>query len=150
VGDSVKVSKPLGKYNLPDIIQKDICLISTGTGIAPHKSFIDYIFNNKIPFKNLYLIQGTRKQEELLYRKELEELERKMPNFHYVKVLSRETKETWGGHIGYVHSIYKDIFKDKRPTRFFICGWRNMILEARDNLKEMGYDKSDIKFELYD
>ena len=114
------------------------------------KSFVDHIFENDIPFKNLYLIAGTRKQEELLYRKELEKLDRENHNFHYIKVLSRETKETWSGHTGYVHAVYKDLFKDKRDARFFICGWRTMILEARDNLKEMGYDKGDIKFELYD
>jgi ferredoxin-NADP reductase len=49
-----------------------------------------------------------------------------------------------------VHEIYKDLFADKRPALFYLCGWKNMIMEARDNLVGMGYGKEHIKFELYD
>jgi len=35
------------------------------------------------------------------------------------------------------------------PASFFLCGWRDMINEARHTLAELGYEKKDIHFELY-
>ncbi len=71
-------------------------------------------------------------------------------NFHFYPVLSRETPETWDGHHGYVHTVYEDIFADRRPATFYICGWNAMLKEARQRLESMGYDRKRIKFESYD
>ena len=38
----------------------------------------------------------------------------------------------------------------KVPMVFYLCGWSNMVREARDKLRELGYDKTQLKFELYD
>jgi len=32
---------------------------------------------------------------------------------------------------------------------FMLCGWKNMIDEAKHKLVDMGYDKKDIHLELY-
>ena len=72
-----------------------------------------------------------------------------IPNFSYTPVLSREN---WDGAKGYVHEHYEKIVKNdnlKNPL-FYICGWRNMILDARKNIKALGYDSSDIKLEIFD
>jgi CDP-4-dehydro-6-deoxyglucose reductase len=92
---------------------------------------------------------GTRHKSDILYRKEMEELAAKHPEFKYVPVLSREG-EGWEGRKGYVHQLYEELFADKRPGYFYICGWNDMLNEARKRLAEMGYDKKRIKFESYD
>jgi ferredoxin-NADP reductase len=35
------------------------------------------------------------------------------------------------------------------PANFYLCGWKNMIDEARQRIQEMGYDKKAIHLELY-
>ena len=76
------------------------------------------------------------------------ELEKEMKSFSYLPVFSREEGENIRS--GYVHSIYEEIIKtDPSPTYFFLCGWKNMIDEARQRLSELGVDKKDIHFELY-
>ena len=95
------------------------------------------------------MVFGNRWEKDILYRKEMESLEREHPEFRFLPVLSRENPG-WLGRKGYVHQVYEEIFADKRPARFFICGWADMLKEARQRLEAMGYDKKAIKFESYD
>lgn len=148
-GSTVKLSKVLGKFLLPDPIETDICFICTGTGIAPLRSQLNDIFNKNVPHKNIYMVFGNRWTKDILYRKELEDLQAAHPEFEFHPVLSREN-EGWTGKRGYVHEIYENIFADKRDAHFYICGWADMIKEARQRLEAMGYDKKRIHFELYD
>ena len=85
-------------------------------------------------------------QESLIYFNEMTDLQTSMPNFHYIPTLSREE---WKGHTGHVHPIYKEYAKDKPDAEFFLCGWKEMIDEAKQHLLEMGYDKKQIHLELY-
>lgn len=149
VGDQVTMRGPVGVFTLPEPVENDVCFICTGTGIAPFRSMIEDTYNKKKSFKNFYLIFGTRVMEDILYRKEMELLEQKMPNFHFLPTLSRETREEWKGKKGYVHPVYEEIFADKRPANFYLCGWRNMIDEAKERILKMGYDRKDIHVEIY-
>lgn len=149
VGDQIPVAGPLGKFTLPDQIENDLCLIATGTGIAPLRSMLHHIINQNIPHKNIYLIFGSRTCKDILYNIEMQALSGKYPYFSFVPVLSRPD-EHWIGEHGYVHHVYERLFADKRLATFYLCGWKNMIMEARERLTNMGYEKSQIKFELYD
>jgi len=108
-----------------------------------------FLTNNNISTKNIHLIFGCRTKEDLLYFDELKELEKINPNFNYHIALSRVDEE--GFHNGYVHDIYLPLIKDlKDKPLFYLCGWRNMILDAKDNLSELGYKMvKDIKIEVY-
>ena len=33
---------------------------------------------------------------------------------------------------------------------FYICGWKDMVKEARTNLLNLGFDKKQIKQEIYE
>ncbi len=148
-GSKVAVSKPLGKFMLNTPIEEDFCFIGTGTGIAPLRSMINHILENNIPHRNLYLVFGNRWEKDILYRKEFDELAIKHPSFKFYPVLSRENPG-WNGKQGYVHTIYEELFADKRHATFFLCGWRDMLHEARRRIEAIGYEKKKIKFESYD
>lgn len=148
-GSIVKVSKALGKFTLPENIDADICFICTGTGIAPLRSMTHDIFKKQTPCRDIFMIFGNRTEKDIVYRKELEELEKKFPCFKFIPVLSR-ADENWNGERGYVHSVYEAIFADKRPAYFYLCGWSKMLHEAKDRLLALGYDKKQIRFEEYD
>ena len=76
----------------------------------------------------------------------MEALQDRIPGFHYYPTLSREN---WEGRQGYVHGIYEELCADKPEANFFICGWKDMIDEARRRILEMGYEKKQIHYELY-
>jgi CDP-4-dehydro-6-deoxyglucose reductase len=149
IGSTVKVSQVLGKFGLPQVIETDLCFICTGTGIAPLRSMTLDIFNKNIPHKNIYMIFGNRWVKDILYRKEMEAFAAEHPEFKFIPVLSR-TNEEWNGRSGYVHPVYEELFADKRPAYFYVCGWPAMIKEARQRIEAMGYERKFIKFEQYD
>ncbi|GIS31914.1 MAG: hypothetical protein Ct9H90mP3_7100 [Flammeovirgaceae bacterium] len=65
--------------------------------------------------------------------------------------ISLFSREKGDGKPGYVHDQYLNLVKNnvlENPT-FFLCGWRDMIKEARLNLKEQGFDSKKIKLEIY-
>ncbi len=149
-GSIIKTSAALGKFTLPEIVDRDICFICTGVGIAPFRAMTLHVLNNQIPHKKLYMVFGTRYKSDLCYPEELNEINNRHNSFEYHPVLSREASPDWTGKKGYVHSVYKELFADRRPAYFYLCGWKTMIFETRDNLLALGYTKQDIHFELYD
>lgn len=145
-GHELKLRGPVGVFTLPKTIERDIYFVCTGTGIAPFRSMIQHIFKNQLPHKNLCLIFGCRKKEDLLYYDELMALQGNLPGFTYIPTLSREE---WQGRRGYVHAIYEELTAGNPIADFYLCGWRNMVDEAQKRLKAIGYTDKNIHIELY-
>lgn len=151
-GSELTLRGPQGVFILPQQLDKDLYWICTGTGIAPFRSMIHHIQNHNVPHKNIYLIFGTRTQKDLLYTSEMGRLAQEIDQFHYIPTLSREE---WSGCCGYVHAVYENLVNEKRveeelpPAQFYLCGWKNMVDEAKKRILEMGYDKKAVTLELY-
>ena len=133
-------------FELIIVLDNNILMICTGTGVAPFRSMIHHIKNQNIPHKDIHLVFGCRTKDTLLYFDELTKLQESIPGFHYVPTLSREL---WEGKSGYVHPIYEAICEDRKITNFYLCGWKGMIDEAKKRIVEMGYDKKLIHSEIY-
>jgi len=146
-GSELTVRGPQGVFTLPENFDKDYYFICTGTGVAPFRSMLRYIYHNNIPTKKLHLIFGTRTQKDILYESEMKELATKLPQFSYHVALSREDKA--GYRKGYLHGIYELLANPSVPAHFMLCGWRPMVDEAKKRLKDMGFGSKDIKEELY-
>ncbi len=155
IGTEIKFKGPSGNFVLPEKIEKKLILICTGTGVAPYRSMLWYLYNTGETNHNIHLIFGTRYKDGILYQDEFEELMGKMPGFKYDVALSREKELLnnfpFGLHEGYVHPIYLSCYPEKDPNLYFmLCGWTAMIDEAVANLMaKMGYDRKQVKYELY-
>ena len=145
-GSELIIRGPQGVFTLPQSIEKDIYFICTGTGIAPFRSMLLNILNQNIPHKRLFLIYGCRRKNNLMYFDEMNSLQQQLEGFTYIPTLSREE---WEGKSGYVHDVYEQLLNEKSPSTFFLCGWREMIDEARSRIQQIGYDRKDIHVELY-
>jgi CDP-4-dehydro-6-deoxyglucose reductase len=146
-GCEVPVRGPQGVFTLPETVDTDLFFICTGTGIAPFRSMLHHIRTTGLPkYRNIYLIAGTRTQGDLLYHQDMTALVRQMDNVHYIPTLSRET---WEGRTGYVHPIYEELLRDRQPAHFYLCGWKDMITEAKQRIQALGYDRKTIHQELY-
>ena len=153
VGSSLVLRGPQGVFTLPPIINTDLFFISTGTGIAPFRSMLHYIHLHNIPHQNIYLLFGTRTQQDLLYHHELKDLQQHITDFQYLPTLSREQ---WEGCRGYVHPVYESLIQQRQkdngslpPALFYLCGWKAMISEGKERILALGYDRKAIHQELY-
>ncbi len=163
IGSELKLRGPLGVFTLPEPIDRDLFFICTGTGIAPFRAMAHHILNHQIEHQEIYLIFGCRKFGDALYRSEMEQLDNRMNNFHYIPTFSRETPDDINRlvHTGYVHAIYEEICNNNatlkieenirvvKPASFFLCGWKAMIDEAKQRIISLGYDRKSIHQELY-
>lgn len=155
VGDTLTFRGPAGVFTLPKEIDKDLFFICTGTGVAPFRSMIKHLQLNKISHKNIYLVFGCRTNGDCLYKDEFLTLQNTVANFEYLPCLSRDQDCHEFAKKGYVHNAYIDVIMENRtngenkPALFYLCGWKNMIDEAKQRILDLGYDKKDIHLELY-
>jgi ferredoxin-NADP reductase len=148
IGTVLKFKGPDGSFILPQELNQELIMLCTGTGIAPFRSMIDYVDQNNINFNKLHLVFGTRYASGLLYWEQWQNLAQKHPNFFFDFALSREQSQAF--HHGYIHDIYLNKYSNVSDNRiFYICGWSGMVDQAVENIINMGYNRSQIKFELY-
>jgi ferredoxin-NADP reductase len=150
-GSTVKFHGPHGYFVLKNPV-RDSIFIGTGTGIAPLRGMIQWLFAD--PSRNqdheFWLLFGTRYQQDLYYNDEFRQLERDFKNFHYIPTLSREN-EGWTGARGYVQEHLRDIATGRTNADTYICGLKDMVVANRDLLtKELGWDKKSVLFERFD
>ncbi len=147
VGQTLEISEPQGQFvykeehaNFSNIF------ICTGTGIAPFLSMIDRAL--KLGANSVHLVFGNRIIQDQLFQNHIESWRKQYPQFHFYPVFSRET---YAEYTGYVHPVYEGILKDiGSEARIFVCGWKDMCVETRQNLKNMGYNRKQYFFEQYD
>jgi ferredoxin-NADP reductase len=166
-GDSLQFHGPHGLFLLRAPVTDSI-FIATGTGIAPMRGFVEYLFpdegEDRSQGRNFWLVYGTRYETELYYEDYFERIAASRPNFFYQKTLSR-AQESWEGARGYVQELVEQIAvehgrrsaQDLRPVsgaaytiHAYICGLNEMVAANRDCLKSLGWERKQIIFERYD
>ena len=155
VGSTIRFKGPGGTFVLPETIDKDIVMVCTGTGIAPFRSMLRHLARSGQPHRKVHLIFGTRFRSGVLYEEEWMALQREMPGFQYSVALSREEGPLdtlpFEARKGYVHAYYQEAWAGRgESVQFLLCGWSNMVDEARSRLvEEMGYSPAQVITELY-
>ena len=149
IGTKLKFKGPEGSFVLPQEIKRKKVLICTGTGIAPFRSMIKFLYLNNIVHNSIHLIFGARTQKDILYYDEMLKIADEYASFIYTVTLSRD--KDWQGFKGYVHNVYRQYYTDNWDcVDFYLCGWSTMIDQAVDILtNEMKVTKDHIKYELY-
>lgn len=114
VGDEVIVRGPYGELVLQDRSSRDMVFLATGTGVAPFKGMIDYLFETGRDVfegekRDVWLFLGTAWLDDLPYREAFRTLQAEHDNFHFVPCLSREPiLSDWDGESDYVqHALLK-------------------------------------------
>lgn len=147
--DKLEITSPKGEFVLRENSGEDVCFIATGTGVAPFRPMIQQLLKI-LKDVNIHLIYGNRIESDILYHQEFLKLAENQPNFKYLPILSRSDASDSSIRKGYVHPYYQEIFEDSRAAQFYICGWSEMIKDARNNLKALGYSRKQYFIESYD
>ena len=144
-GAVLECTPPLGRFVLEDdSLDTRLLFIATGTGLAPLIPMVEQAL--KRGHQQVHLYAGHRYAEDELFQKELQNLQAEFPQLEYVATGSREPIR---GQQGYVHALYEQHLKSQ-PIRFYACGWKAMLNECRDRLKQAGFTRRDYRIEAYD
>ncbi len=107
-GDTVTLRGPYGELLLDEPSPRDIVFLATGTGAAPLKSMLDYLFETgrdryEDTVRDIWLVLGGGWEDTLPYRAAFQSLANERDNFHFVPTVSRESYLTeWTGETAYV------------------------------------------------
>ncbi|MEW6007173.1 MAG: FAD-binding oxidoreductase, partial [bacterium] len=79
LGDKIGFRGPYGNwFPIDEMMGKDIVFIGGGIGLAPLRSLLLYCLDKRSDFGKITLIYGARSVDDLVYKRELEELKEKI------------------------------------------------------------------------
>lgn len=144
-GDKVKVTGPSGRrYLLPkNATDFNYVFFATGTGIAPFRGMIIELFEQGIT-NNVALVFGCPYRTDVIYPKFFNEMDKDHPNFHYIKMISREDRREDGSKY-YVQTAIDDRADVLSPilgkdnTLIYLCGMKGMENGIYHNLAKQGF-----------
>lgn len=149
-GAKIAFQGPFGDFILRPTL-RDTVFVATGTGIAPFRSMLHWLLaeNDRHQGHQFSLLFGARREQDIYYRDEFEELAARHANFHFLPTLSRAAAE-WKGLRGYVQEHLPEIAGTRTDMHAYICGLDKMVKENRELLKSLGWDRTSIRYEKYD
>ena len=147
-GDKIGFEGPFGFFSLRQPPDPVSAFIATGTGIAPIRAMLQQLYSRPHG-SEVWLIFGVRKESDILYREEFEQMAAEHPSFHFIPTLSRPGPG-WTGHAGYVQQHVVRYLGEKKGFHAYLCGLRKMIDDVAQELRAMGYDRKALSYEKYD
>lgn len=121
-----------------------ISLIAGGSGITPCYQIIRSVCSNPKDGAEVALVFANKSVDDILLRKELDELAKKHKNFKLWYVIDKAPKDQeWKYSVGHINKeiLEKHTFKPAPNSFAFVCGPPAMIEKAcLPNLEEIGFD----------
>ncbi len=120
-GDFVGIRGPFGHgFPIEQMRGRDILFAPGGLGLAPLRSLINQVMDERGSFGRVIILYGAKRPAELLFRDELEQwAARDDVEFH---VTVDRGDETWTGNVGVITTLFPKITVDPRNTVAVTCG----------------------------
>jgi NAD(P)H-flavin reductase len=107
-GDQVGIRGPFGRpFPLDQWKGKDILIAPGGLGLAPTRSLIDEILDNRGDYGRLIILYGTRNPSEILFADSLKEWEHR-DDIEFMMTVDRPD-DTWKGNVGVITTLFPKI-----------------------------------------
>ena len=144
VGDEITVRGPYGNhFPVEDkLLGKNLLFIAGGIGLAPLRSVINYVLDNREKYGTVDIVYGSRSAEDLVQLKEIQEVWMNAPDVHVHLTIDRE-QEGWDGHVGFVPNYVKELGFNVNKTAL-ICGPPIMIKFTLAGLEELGFSRDQV------
>jgi len=145
VGDIVGIRGPFGRgWPVEKLHGKDTLIIAGGLGLAPLRSLIQHIMENRKSFGRVILLYGARTPMDLLYKEEIKEWR----GFIEVHLTVDRGDESWRGRVGVVTVLFDEISVDPQNTIALQCGPPIMMHFVSKKLKQLGFPDENIYLSL--
>ena len=148
-GDLVELSAPSGLFTFTGRECKCILLIGGGVGITPLMSVLRYLTDRSWS-GDIFLLYCVKTPRDIIFREELDYLQRRHPNLRVVVTVSRPEGTDWKGLTG---RISKELIVESVPdvaSRYVhICGPVPMMEVTKKMLAELGVPSNRIKTEAF-
>lgn len=146
VGDGLTISKPIGDFYYSTVRdEENVIAIAGGSGITPFMSFAKAILEGTENF-HLTVFYSVKTEKDIVFKKEIENINQKSKKVKFVITLTREEKE------GYLHGhLNKEMIEPylKEFNTFFMCGPKALYQTMNDIFAEFHVPKKSVHFENF-
>lgn len=152
-GDCVRTSGPFGRLVLrPDETPKRYVMVATSTGVTPFRTMLpnfEHLLNERD--MDIEILLGVRSREHLIYTDEFLNISQKQPRFRFSAFFSQghDTDLAEYEHRGYVQTAFDALELNPDQDIVYLCGNPNMIDDAFNKLKELGFGPHGVRREKY-
>jgi sulfite reductase subunit B len=107
-GDEIGIRGPFGRgFPVEAFHGKDMLIAPGGLGLAPARSLIDEILDNRADFGRLIVLYGTRNPSEILFAETLKAWEQR-DDIEFLMTVDRPD-DTWTGNVGVITTLFPHI-----------------------------------------
>ena len=138
VGAEIGFRGPYGNsFPLDYLKGKNLVFVAGGIGLAPLRSLIWNVVDNRDKYDNIEIIYGARSPLDLCFKYDLEAWE-KDKTLKMTTTVDREA-EGWKGNVGFVPSITEKVAPSPKEAVAIVCGPPVMIRFTFPVLEKLGF-----------
>ncbi len=138
VGAEIGCRGPFGNSFPLDFLQgKNLVFVAGGIGLAPLRSLIWNVIDNRDKYENIDIVYGARSPLDLCFKYDLEAWEKDKT----VKMTTTVDKgdESWKGNVGFVPQITEQVGPSAKNAVAIVCGPPIMIRFTFPVLEKLGF-----------
>jgi NAD(P)H-flavin reductase len=137
-GSLVGVRGPYGNgFPVDEVAGMDILFVGGGIGLAPLRSLLVNLLDNRSSYGRITLLYGARTPSELLFKQDLAAWA--MTEGMEVHTTVDVADESWTGNVGVVTTLFAKISPDPKQTIAFVCGPPVMFRFVIAELLKLGF-----------
>jgi NAD(P)H-flavin reductase len=123
VGDKIGIRGPFGHgFDTEALKGKDLLFVAAGLGIAPLRSLLNYVLDNRADYGRVIILYGCKEPREQLFSDEMVALEKRDDVEYRHTVDWCPENEVWDGNIGVITTLIPQINFDPENTYAIVVG----------------------------
>lgn len=136
-GDALGVRGPFGTgWPVEEAVGNDVLLIAGGIGLAPLRSALYHILDQRAKYGKVVLLVGARSPEDLIFRSELKKWRSRLDLD--VQVTVDRPAGDWRGNVGVVTALIAKAAFDRDNVVAMLCGPEIMMHFTLVELQKRG------------
>ena len=144
-GDLVGVRGPYGRgFDLERLRGKNLLFVGGGIGLAALRSLLWWCLDNREDFGEITLLYGARTVADLVYKRELKELQERDDIEVTLTVDPGGETPEWEGKVGLVPPVLEELGPSPEEAIAIVCGPPIMIKFTFQALDKLGFSPEQI------
>jgi len=153
IGDIIEATAPAGEFTLNNPSEgKKLVFLSGGVGITPFMSMLNDIADKQLNLE-VNFVHAARNGKVQAFKKELQELKGKLPNFHlsylYDAPSEEDQKDIHFRKAGFIDTEWLKSNIANKNADYYLCGPVPFLKNILSALKELGVDDASIHYEFF-
>jgi Na+-transporting NADH:ubiquinone oxidoreductase subunit NqrF len=109
----------------------------------------EYAADKTLPIP-IRLIYSSRSEDEIVYRSELDALEKQNTRFHVIHTLTRTTENEWRGRTGRIsQELLTEAASDLSDPVYYVTGTPSMVVGTLRLLRSLGVTDENLEVEAF-